>query len=100
MPTLAQTVILAAEEGGESGGLDLLLPATPELIGGIIAFAIVFFFVWKWAVPALNSTLEDRQKAIGGQIEEAEKAKLEAQSLLDDYRKQLAETRAKENETI
>jgi F-type H+-transporting ATPase subunit b len=100
MPTLAQTVILAAEEGEESSGLDLLLPATPELIAGIIAFAIVFFFVWKWAVPALSSTLEDRQKAIGGQIEEAERAKLEAQSLLDDYRKQLADTRAKENEVI
>ena len=100
MLTLAQTVILAAEEGEESSGLDLLLPATPELIAGIIAFAIVFFFAWKWAIPAFNTTLEDRQRAIGGQIEEAEKAKQEAQSLLDDYRRQLAETRAKENETI
>ncbi len=101
MFALAQTLILAAEEGAEeSSGLDLLLPATPELIAGIIAFAIVFFFIWKWAVPALNRTLEERQKAIGGQIHEAEAAKAEAESLLNDYKKQLAELRAKEAEAV
>lgn len=101
MITLAQTLILAAEEGAEeSSGLDLLLPATPELIAGIIAFAIVFFFIWRWAVPAINRSLEDRQKAIGGQLADAEKAKAEAESLLADYRAQLAETRTKENEII
>jgi F-type H+-transporting ATPase subunit b len=101
MFALAQTLILAAEEGTEeSSGFDLLLPATPELIAGIIAFAIVFFFVWKWAVPALNRMLEERQKAIGGQIQEAEAAKAEAESLLNDYKKQLADIRAKEAEAI
>ncbi|MDH4118402.1 MAG: F0F1 ATP synthase subunit B [Acidimicrobiia bacterium] len=98
---LAQTLILAAEEeGGGSSGLDLLLPATPELIAGIIAFAIVFFFVWKWAVPALNRSLEERQKAIGGQIKEAEAAKAEAESLLNDYKAQLAELKAGQAEAI
>jgi F-type H+-transporting ATPase subunit b len=97
----AQTLILAAEEGAEeSSGLDLLLPATPELIAGIIAFAIVFFFIWKWAVPALDRMLAERQKAIGGQIQEAEAAKAEAQSLLDDYKKQLADIRAKEADAV
>lgn len=100
MFALAQTLILAAEEGEESSGLDLLLPALPELIAGIIAFAIVFFFVWKWAVPALNRTLEERQRAIGGQIQEAEAAKAEAEGLLADYKKQLADIRAKEADAV
>ena len=99
MIALAQTFIFAAEEESD-GGLELLLPATPELIGGIIAFAIVFFFIWRWAVPAINTTLEDRQRAIGGQLADAEKAKAEAESLLGDYRAQLADARAKENEII
>jgi F-type H+-transporting ATPase subunit b len=99
MILVAQTLILAAEEDS-GGGLELLLPATPELIGGIIAFAIVFFFIWRWAVPAINTTLEDRQRAIGGQLADAEKAKAEAESLLGDYRAQLADARAKENEII
>lgn len=89
-------VYLAAE--GE--GVELLLPPTSELIGGILAFAIVFFFIWRFAGPALNKMLEDRQKAIGGQLAEAEKAKAEAESLLADYKSQMAEARQQGNEII
>lgn len=90
----------AAEETEGGGGLDLLLPPIPELIGGILAFGIVFFFIWKFAGPALNRMLEDRQQAIGGQLAEAEKAKSEAEALLADYRAQLAEAREKGNQII
>lgn len=85
-------LILAAEEGStsESGGIDLLLPAAEELFAGIIAFSIVFFFIWKWAIPALNKSLEARQAEIAAQYETAEKAKLEAESLLGDYRSQVS----------
>jgi F-type H+-transporting ATPase subunit b len=72
----------------------------PELVGGIIAFAIVFFFIWKFAGPAMNRMLEARQQAISGQLAEAEKAKVEAESLLSDYRTQLAEAKNKGNEVI
>lgn len=97
MMTLAQTLILAAEESGD-GGLKLLLPATDELIPGVLAFAIVFFFLWKWGIPAYNRTVEERQQAIQGQISEAEKAKAEAESLLADYQRQLADAKARQNE--
>jgi F-type H+-transporting ATPase subunit b len=93
MTTLAQTTILAVEDSGD-GGLGLLLPATPELIAGIIAFALVFFFVRLWAMPAINESLENRQKAIGGQMAEAEQAKAEAEKLRADYKAQLAEAQA------
>ncbi|MFP4073218.1 MAG: F0F1 ATP synthase subunit B, partial [Actinomycetota bacterium] len=98
---LAQTLLIAAEENGESsGGLEILLPPVNELIGGIIAFAIVFFFVWRYAAPAINRMLEQRQEAISGQLKEAEKAKAEAESLLADYKGQLAEARAEGNKII
>lgn len=96
---LAQIVIQAAEEA-EGGGMDLLLPPLPELVSGIIAFVIVFGFIWKKAGPALNRLLEDRQKAIGGQLAEAEKAKVEAEGLLSDYRAQLSEAKEKGNQVI
>ncbi len=95
----AQTLILAAEDK-EGSGLDLLLPATNELIAGIIAFAIVFFFIRLWAWPAIERSLEQRQQAIAGQLEDAEKAKAEAESLLQDYKKQMEEARAKGAEII
>ena len=74
----------------EESGVGLLLPATEELIAGIVAFAIVFFFVWKFAIPVLNKTLEARQQAIKGELDSAEAAKVEAQNLLTDYQQQLA----------
>ena len=85
---LLQEAEPAAEE--EAGGIALLIPDKNEAIAGVIAFAIVFFFVWKWAVPALNKTLEARQQAIKAELQAAESAKVEAQSLLDDYQEQLA----------
>ena len=93
MLNAATSVLLAAEEES-GGGIDLLLPATSELIAGIIAFAVVFFFVWKWAWPAINRSLENRQQTTGGQLKEAEATKLEAKSLLDDYRAQMADAKA------
>ncbi|MGD2042520.1 MAG: F0F1 ATP synthase subunit B [Acidimicrobiia bacterium] len=97
---LAQTLLIAAEESEESGGLDILLPPLNELIAGIIAFAIVFFFIWRFAGPGINRMLEQRQAAISGQIEDAEKAKTEAESLLADYRGQLNEAKADANKII
>lgn len=101
----AQLLFLLTEAGEtaeaeEGGGVDLLLPATEELIAGIIAFAIVFFFVWKFAVPAINKTLAARQAAIKGELDAAEQAKVEAQSLLADYQQQLAGARTEATEIV
>jgi len=90
---MTQAFLLLEEATGaeeEPSGIDLLIPDRNEAIAGVIAFAIVFFFVWKWAVPALNKTLEARQQAIKAELQAAESAKVEAQSLLDDYQEQLA----------
>ena len=90
--------IIAAEE--EPEGIDLILPETKELIAGIIAFGIVFLFVRLWAWPALQEMLENRRRAITGQLEEAEKVKGEAESLLADYQAQVAGAKTEANEII
>jgi F-type H+-transporting ATPase subunit b len=93
--------ILAQEEAeSTSSNVSLVLPETNELIAGIVAFGIVFFFVWKWALPAINRTLEARQQAIVGRLEEAEKAKVEAAALLANYESQLSEARNRGNQII
>ncbi len=101
MQFLTALAVLATEEGGESGGgLSLVLPHPEELIAGILAFLIVFFFVWRKALPSINKTLEARQQAITGQLTEAEESKKEAESLLADYRSQLAEAKTEGNRII
>lgn len=91
----------AAEEApAATSNVSLVLPETSELIAGIIAFGIVFFFVWKKALPSINKTLEARQDEIRGKLEQAEKSKSEAESLLTDYKSQLADAKTKQNEMI
>jgi F-type H+-transporting ATPase subunit b len=95
---LANIILFAAEE--EPEGIDLVLPEFEELIAGVIAFAIVFIVFWRWGVPAMKRALDARQQAITGQLEDAEKAKVEAEGLLVDYRKQLAEARTEANKIV
>ena len=85
--------LLATEAAEESEGIDLLLPESSELIAGIIAFSIIFFFAWKWVFPTIAKTLESRQAAIKADYEAAESAKVEAESLKNDYQAQLAQAR-------
>ena len=85
---IANLVQLAAEEKQNP-----LVPPGPELLVGTIAFAIVFFFFWKKLLPNINKVLEERRAAIEGGIEEADAMKTEAQSVLEQYKAQLAEAR-------
>ncbi|MFC4493770.1 F0F1 ATP synthase subunit B [Streptomyces ovatisporus] len=80
-------VNMAAEEQNP------LLPPLPELVIGLIAFAIVFFFLWKKLLPNINKVLEQRREAIEGGIEQAEAAQEEAAEVLKQYKDQLAEAR-------
>ncbi|CAN5671602.1 F0F1 ATP synthase subunit B [soil metagenome] len=95
--TLA-SVLLAQEE--EQSGLDLILPATEELIWGAICFAVVAFLLSRFAFPKLREAIQARETTIQNALEETEKAKSEAQGLLDDYKKQLAEARSEANRVI
>ncbi|MEV0322035.1 F0F1 ATP synthase subunit B [Streptomyces sp. NPDC050658] len=85
---IANLVQLAAEEKQNP-----LIPPGPELLVGAIAFAIVFFFFWKKLLPNINKVLDERREAIEGGIEKAEAAQTEAQSVLEQYKAQLAEAR-------
>jgi F-type H+-transporting ATPase subunit b len=70
-----------------------LIPEIPELVVGLLAFAIVFaLFAWK-LLPSINKVLDERRASIEGGIEEAEAAKAEAQRVLEEYREQLADAR-------
>jgi F-type H+-transporting ATPase subunit b len=96
---VAQSLVQAAEEG-ERTGLDLILPPAPELIGGALAFAIVFYVLNRIAFPKLREGIKARQDTIQGNLEAAEAAKSEAQGARDEYKSQLAEARSEANRII
>jgi F-type H+-transporting ATPase subunit b len=89
---------LAQEHARE--GLDLILPATAELIWGAVCFVIVFVVLNRIALPQIRSAIEKREQAIQSDKENAEKAKAEADKLLEEHKQQLAETRSEANRII
>ena len=67
-----------------------LYPHATELIVGAVAFAIIFFFFWKWVLPRVNTLLEERREKIQGEMERAEASRVAADDELARYKVQLA----------
>src|SRR5436190_24351441 len=60
-----------------------ILPATNELIWGGIAFVILFVLLAKFAYPGLKQGMDNRAEKIRTSIDDADKAREEAQRILD-----------------
>lgn len=85
---LNTAIVLAAEEPSP------VLPHTSEIILGLIAFLLLLFVLWKFAVPRFEAAYKERAEKIEGGIKKAEQAQAEAQEALERYQAQLAEARA------
>jgi F-type H+-transporting ATPase subunit b len=70
-----------------------LVPNWTEVIVGAIAFFIVFFALWKVLLPRILKTLEERTEAIEGGLERADKAQLEANRLVEQFKAQVADSK-------
>ena len=49
-----------------------LYPHAAELLVGAVAFAILFFFMWKWVLPRVERAPRGAPEADPGQLEQAE----------------------------
>jgi len=79
-----------------AGSSNFILP-NGTIIAEVIAFLVVLFILRRYVVPPLSKAMDARQTAIRTDIEQAEQARTEAQSTLEEYRAQLAEARAEAN---
>lgn len=93
---LASLVLLVQEHATDPAAEEtkrFILPHTDELVWGSIAFLILFLALWKVAFPRINGMLAERANKIRSGLESAEQAKVEAEQLQQQYRKQLDEAR-------
>jgi F-type H+-transporting ATPase subunit b len=95
--TLIAALVRAAEPVSEKKDL---YPQLQELVIATIAFAILFVFMWKWVLPRLNQTLEERRSKIQGDLEKAEATRSDADRMLAEYREQLSGAREEANRII
>ncbi len=70
-----------------------IVPETSELVWGVISFAALFFLLWKFAYPGIKKGMEGRTERIRADLDAADGAKAEAETLLTDYKAQLADAR-------
>lgn len=84
-------VILAA--GSDSP----LAPNMWEFFVTLAGFALLFFIVKKFVMPAFEKTFAERTEAIEGGIAKAEAAQAEANAALDEYKQQLVDARTEAN---
>jgi F-type H+-transporting ATPase subunit b len=97
----ATRIGLLAQEASTTGSdKENLYPHATELVVGAIAFAIIFFFFWKWVLPRVNTLLEERREKIQGEMERAEASRLAADEELERYKVQLAGARDEGNRII
>src|SRR5947208_8042342 len=87
----ALLALLQEEAGGQV--------ASPfDINGGVIIWTVVIFVIllallWRLGYPALLRMVEERERRIQKQLEDAERANAEAQRLLEEHRKQIAAAR-------
>lgn len=100
LATIASILAQAEEHAEEVSEAKHLYPEPAELIVGLIAFFVLFFFTWKWVVPRFNQVLEERRQKIQGEMEQAENTRKEADRQLEEHRAKLAGAREESNGII
>ncbi|GAB4334881.1 MAG: hypothetical protein Kow0099_07190 [Candidatus Abyssubacteria bacterium] len=92
--TLEHEVTTAHEEHAPKGGGETPMQAEPNLWWWtLIAFAIVFFILKKFAFPRITEALDKRNEKIEGDLKNAELTREEAEKLLNEYKQQLENAR-------
>ncbi|MFV0523114.1 MAG: F0F1 ATP synthase subunit B [Acidimicrobiales bacterium] len=89
-------LLLATEaaEGGEAEVVNPILPTTPELVWGIIAFALLFLLVSFVFLPAAKRVMNDRAASIRADLDAADAARSQAAHASAEVDDQLASARA------
>lgn len=77
-----------------------ILPELNEIIYGLIGFLIVFGFIYWKGYPAMKASMNARTERIRGDIEAAESQKAEADTVLSEYRSQLAAAKTESSRII
>lgn len=71
-----------------------ILPAMDEVVWGSISFLVLLGLMWKFAFPAIKKGMNARTERIRGDLDAAEHAKVEATTVLDGYKAQLADAKS------
>lgn len=93
MDTLIAHLPILQAEAEDDGGNPLLEASPGLMIWTLVIFGITLFILRRYVFGPVSEAIEKRRAGIAASIDEAEKSRNEAESLLEDYRVRLAEAR-------
>lgn len=77
-------------QGG--GGSNFLVP-NATFFAELVGFLIILFVLWKWVLPPLQKSMEQRQQTIRTQLEESQQARERLEAAEAEYDRALADAR-------
>ena len=92
----------AYAEGQESAGLPQMDISTfpSQLFWLIITFTALYLFMWKFVIPRLSTTIEERKDKISNDINDAENLNSEASKILENYDEKMNSASLESNEIV
>jgi F-type H+-transporting ATPase subunit b len=98
LATLANALLPAAEKSGS--GKFLVSPNVGLMIWTLLVFGISLFILARYVFPRIAEALDKRQKAIEEAIDLSDRAKREAEALLEEYRERLKDARTQAEDIV
>jgi F-type H+-transporting ATPase subunit b len=96
-------LMLAAQETGPPvthKPSNPILPAANEMIWGALSFLVLLVLIYKVGFPLLKKGMDARAEKIRATLTEADRAKDEAETILEEYRRQLADAKSEAGRII
>jgi F-type H+-transporting ATPase subunit b len=100
MYILATLLAQADDHGASAEAPNPILPETNEIIWGFLSFMVLFVLMAKFAFPAVQKSMQARTNRIRKDLDDAERLKSEANTILDQYKAQLQDAKNEANRII
>src|ERR1043165_4715815 len=91
---------LSTVTAADNSGNFLVSPNVGLMIWTLIAFGIALFLLQRLAFPRIGEALDKRRKTIEESIDAAERTRVEADALLEEYRARLREAREQADDIV
>jgi F-type H+-transporting ATPase subunit b len=92
--------LLLAASGSSGGGSFLVSPSLGLMIWTLIVFGVSVYILKKAAFPRIADALDRRRLAIEDSIDHAERTRVEADKILEEYRERLREAREQSEDIV
>jgi F-type H+-transporting ATPase subunit b len=99
MPALL-VLLQEAARGGAEGGFTPFSINTGMIFWTLIVFVLLLGALWKFGWPTILKSVEDRERRIQQQLDDAERSRAESARLLEEHKRLVSAARSEAHEML